>query len=62
MTTARTSGGSGSLSDMSCMELQALPDEIARSNPALSSYRMLRVGEQIVLIDPGEQKIVEVIE
>jgi hypothetical protein len=61
MTTAPTSGGSSSLSDTSCLQLQAMPDEVARSNPELSSYRMLAVGEQIVLVDPRETKIVEVI-
>ena len=62
MTTAPTSGGSSSLSDTSCLQLQAIPDEVARSNPEFSSYRMLAVGEQIVLVDPRENKIVEVID
>jgi hypothetical protein len=63
MTTAPTSsGGSAALSETSCLQLQAIPDEVARSNPELSSYRMLAIGDQIVLVDPREQKIVEVIE
>jgi hypothetical protein len=62
MTTAPTSGGSGSLSDTSCLQLQAIPDELARSNPELGSYRMLAIGQQVILVDPRDQKIVEVIE
>jgi len=62
MMTAPTSGGSTALSETSCLQLQAIPDEVARSNPDLSSYRMLAIGGQVVLVDPREQKIVEVVE
>ena len=62
LTTAQTSGGSSSLSDTSCLQLQAIPDELARSNPELGSYRMLAIGDQVILVDPREKKIVEVVE
>lgn len=62
LTTAQTSGGSGTLSDTSCLQLQAIPDELARSNPELGSYRMLAIGDQVILVDPREKKIVEVVE
>jgi hypothetical protein len=63
-TVLRTTGStqsSGAL-DASCLQLQALPEELARDNPQLSSYRMLRVGDQIILIDPEQRKVVEVVD
>jgi hypothetical protein len=63
MTSAPTSSGSatsGTLSDTSCLTLQQVPEDLVRANSELGNYRMLAVGEQIVLIDPREQKVVEV--
>ena len=63
-TALRTTGStqsSGAL-DANCLQLQALPEELARDNPQLSSYRMLRIGDQIVLIDPEQRKVVEVVD
>ena len=63
MTSAPTSASpSGSLSDQSCLQLQPVPEELARNNPELSQYRYLMIGEQIVLVDPRQQKVVEVID
>jgi hypothetical protein len=33
-----------------------------RSNPELGSYRYLAIGKQVVLVDPRQQKIVEVVD
>ena len=53
---------SGSPADLSCLTLQPVPEELARANPELGQYRMLAIGDQIVLVDPRQQKVVEVIE
>jgi Protein of unknown function (DUF1236) len=50
------SGGS------TCLSLQPVPEEMARNHPELSSYRYLAIGDEVVLIDPKEQKIVQVID
>jgi hypothetical protein len=39
-----------------------VPEELARANPELAQYRYLSIGDQIVLVDPREQRIVQVIE
>ena len=63
MTSAATSASpSGSLSDQSCLQLQPVPEELVRNNPELSQYRYLTIGEQIILVDPRQQKVVEVID
>jgi len=71
MTTSQTSGAlsgsspsgsSASLSDQSCLTLQPVPEELVRSNSELSQYRYLMIGEQIILVDPRQQKVVEVID
>jgi hypothetical protein len=62
MTSAPTSASPGSLSDQSCPQLQAVPEELVRKNPELGQYRYLTIGEQILLIDPRQQKVVEVID
>jgi hypothetical protein len=62
METAPTSGGSGALSNLSCLELQAVPQEVLSANPELKTVRMLSIGEQVVLIDPDQRRIVEVVE
>jgi hypothetical protein len=53
---------SGSSADASCLTLQSVPEEIARNNPELGQYKMLAIGDQVVLVDPRQQKVVEVIE
>jgi Protein of unknown function (DUF1236) len=60
-TTGSTSP-SGSVVDANCLTLQAVPEELVRANPQLESYRYLAIGEQFVLIDPREQKVVEVVD
>jgi hypothetical protein len=63
MTTAPVSGSpSASMPDSSCLALQPVPEELVRASPELSSYRYLAIGDQVVLVDPREQKIVEVID
>jgi hypothetical protein len=63
MTTAPVSGSpSASTPDSGCLALQPVPEELVRANPELSSYRYLTIGDQVVLVDPREQKIVEVID
>jgi hypothetical protein len=59
-TTGSTSSGGGL--DAGCMTLQNLPDEMARANPDLRNFKMLTIGQQLVLIDPQQQKVVEVID
>jgi hypothetical protein len=61
-TTVGSSSSSGSLQDSSCLTLQPVPEELTRSNPELSQYRILAIGDQAVLVDPRQQKIVEVID
>jgi hypothetical protein len=39
-----------------------MPEELTRTNPQLSQYRYLAIGNEVVLIDPRQQKIVEVID
>jgi hypothetical protein len=63
MTTAPVSSSpSGSMSDSSCLTLQPVPEDLVRANPELGSYRYLAIGEQVVLVDPRQQKIVQVID
>ncbi len=46
----------------SCLSLRRVPDELARSNPELANYQYLAIGEQVVLVDPRDQKVVQVID
>ncbi len=61
MTTAQTAG-SASVSEASCLTLQPVPEELVRANPEFGSYRYLAIGEQVILVDPTRQQIVEVID
>ena len=61
-TTGSTSPSGSTTADASCLTLQPVPEELVRANPQLESYRYLAIGEQIVLVDPREQKIVEVVD
>lgn len=60
--TTGSTGPSGAAFDANCLTLQAVPEELTRTNAELGNYKMLAIGEQIVLIDPREQKVVEVID
>jgi hypothetical protein len=62
MTTVGSTSPSGSMADSSCLTLQPVPEELVRSNPELGSYRYLAIGEQVVLVDPRQRKIVEVVD
>jgi hypothetical protein len=60
--TTGSTGQPGAAFDANCLTLQAVPEELTRANPDLGNYKMLAIGEQVVLIDPQEQKVVEVID
>jgi hypothetical protein len=61
-TVGTTSPSGGGTSASNCLSLQPVPEELARNHPELSSYRYLAIGDQVVLVDPQQQKIVQVIE
>jgi hypothetical protein len=61
-TVGSTSPSGGGTSASNCLSLQPVPEELARTHPELSSYRYLAVGDQVVLVDPQQQKIVQVID
>jgi hypothetical protein len=60
-TGAATSSSDGAMA-ANCLSLQPVPEEMVRDRPELSSYRYLAIGNEIVLVDPQQQKIVQVIE
>ena len=60
--TVGSASSSGSVSDSSCLQLQPMPEELTRNNPELSQYRYLAIGDEVVLVDPRQQKIVQVID
>jgi hypothetical protein len=62
ITTVMSSSPSGSVQDSGCLTLKPVPEELVRSNPELGSYRYLAIGKQVVLVDPRQQKIVEVVD
>ncbi len=49
-------------SNTACLTLQPVPNELVRSNPELASYRYVAIGDQVVLVDPQQRKIVQVID
>jgi hypothetical protein len=55
-TVGSSSGGS------TCLSLQPVPEDMVRNHPELSSYRYLSIGDEVVLIDPQQQKVVQVID
>ncbi|MBO4223680.1 DUF1236 domain-containing protein [Bradyrhizobium neotropicale] len=61
-TTVGAATSSGGTSASNCLSLQPVPEEMVRNNAELRNYRYLAVGDQIVLVDPQQQKIVQVIE
>ena len=61
-TIGSTSPSGGGTSASNCLSLQPVPEELARNHPELSSYRYLAIGDQVVLVDPQQQKIVQVID
>lgn len=61
-TVGSTTSSSSSSSGSTCLSLRRVPDEIARSNPALANYQYLAIGDQVVLVDPQNQKVVQVID
>ncbi|MGY3616688.1 DUF1236 domain-containing protein [Bradyrhizobium sp. USDA 10063] len=61
-TTVGSTTPSGGMSASNCLSLQPVPEEMVRNNPDLGNYRYLAVGDQIVLVDPQQQKIVQVID
>ncbi|UFZ04631.1 DUF1236 domain-containing protein [Bradyrhizobium ontarionense] len=61
-TVGSTTSSSSSSSGSSCLSLRRVPDELARANPELANYQYLAIGDQVVLIDPRDQKVVQVID
>jgi len=45
-----------------CLSLQPVPASLANENPDLKQYQMLAIGDNIVLFDPDQKKIVDVIQ
>jgi hypothetical protein len=50
-----------SSSGSQCLSLQPIPDSLAKDNPDLKQYQMLAIGDDVVLVDPDQKKIVDVI-
>jgi hypothetical protein len=61
-TTVGSASGGGGTSASNCLSLQPVPEELTRNHPELSSYRYLAIGDEVVLVDPQQQKIVQVID
>jgi Protein of unknown function (DUF1236) len=61
-TTTTVGSTSSSGPDSSCLRLEPVPEDMARNNPELSSYRYLAIGDEVVLVDPRQQKVVQVID
>jgi hypothetical protein len=45
-----------------CLTLQPVPSSIVNGNPDLKQYKMLSIGDDVVLVDPSQKKIVDVIQ
>ena len=45
-----------------CLSLQPVPDSLVKDNPDLKQYQMLAIGDDVVLVDPNQKKIVDVIQ
>ena len=56
------SGGGGGTSASNCLSLQPVPEELARNHPELANYRYLAIGDDVVLVDPQQQKVVQLID
>jgi hypothetical protein len=50
-----------SSSGSQCLSLQPVPSFLANENPDMQKYRMLAIGDDIVLVDPNQKKVVDVI-
>jgi hypothetical protein len=61
-TTVGSTAPSGGTSASNCLSLQPVPEEMVRNNAELRNYRYLAIGDQVVLVDPQQQKVVQVIE
>jgi len=55
-TTSQVSGAGSQ-----CLSLQPVPSFLANENPDLQKYQMLAIGDDIVLVDPKDKKVVDVI-
>lgn len=56
-TTSQVSGAGSQ-----CLTLQPVPSFLANENPDMKKYQMLAIGDDIVLVDPAQKKIVDVIQ
>lgn len=59
-TTVGSTAGGGS--GQTCLSLRPVPQDLARDNPDLASYSYVAIGDQIVLVDPRDRRIVDVID
>lgn len=50
--------GSGS----QCLSLRPVPSSLVSQNPKLRSYQMLAIGDDVILVDPSQKKVVDVIQ
>jgi len=57
MTSSQVSSSGGT-----CLTEQPVPDALASQNQDLKGYNFLKVGNDIVLIDPKDQKVIDVIQ
>jgi hypothetical protein len=60
--TGSATSSSGGAMAANCLSLQPVPEEMVRDRPELSSYRYLAIGNEIILVDPQSQKVVQVID
>jgi hypothetical protein len=56
-TTSQVSGAGSQ-----CLALQPVPSFLANENPDMKKYQMLSIGDDIVLVDPAQKKVVDVIQ
>jgi Protein of unknown function (DUF1236) len=59
-TVGSTASGGGS--GQTCLTLRPVPQDMARSNPDLANLSYVAVGDQVVLVDPRERRVVDVID
>lgn len=59
-TVGSTAAGGGS--GQTCLTLRPVPQDLARNNPDLANLSYVAVGDQVVLVDPRERRVVDVID
>jgi hypothetical protein len=56
MTTSQVSSAGST-----CFSLQPVPESLASQNPDLRGFQYIRIGDDVVLVDPKDQKVVDVV-